>query len=78
MVEAVYMGLPGSATRRKVRFTYTNWRGVTEQRTVYARGIEFAATEWHPEPQWLLHARCLDWNEDRQFAMKDMADVRYE
>jgi hypothetical protein len=40
--------------------------------------IWFGSTEWHPEPQWFLGAFDLDNGKWRDFAMKDMSDVRYE
>ena len=75
--ESVYLGLPGAATRRHITFTYTNWRGETSERTVKPWGCEFAATEWHPEPQWLLQGYDVVKKEERSFAMCDMKDVRY-
>jgi predicted DNA-binding transcriptional regulator YafY len=73
----VFLGLPGVGTRRHLTFTYTNWRGETAVRTVSPRGVTWASTEWHPEPQWLLDAWDVDKREDRLFAMKDMREVRY-
>lgn len=55
----------------RIKVTYTNWKGVTSERTITPNSIRFDATDWHPEPQWLLRA----WDEDRQawrdFALKD-------
>ena len=56
-----------------VRIRYTNYRGETAYRRIIPKAIRFAATEWHPEPQWLLDAVDLDKNVDRSFAMKDIA-----
>lgn len=55
-----------------VRIVYTNYRGETAIRTVVPRLIQFAATEWHPEPQWLLVAFDLEKQAERSFAMKDI------
>lgn len=49
-------------------FSYTNWRGETSVRHVIPKGIRYAATEWHPEPQWLLDAFDIDRAADRSFA----------
>lgn len=55
----------------RITASYTNWRGETEDRSITPMEIRFDATEWHPEPQWLLKA----WDDDRQawrdFALKD-------
>jgi hypothetical protein len=58
-------------------FTYTNHRGETAVRNARPSLVEFAATEWHPEPQWVLHAFDADKGAERSFAMKDMRDVRW-
>ncbi len=60
-----------------IEFGYTNWRGEEAHRECEIVGIEFGATEWHPEPQWLLRGRQRDGSE-RLFAMKDMRDVSFE
>ena len=64
--------------QQNLRFIYTNWRGETAERRVEAWGIHFSATEYHPEPQWILWAWDKDKKEMRRFAMRDMKDVRYE
>jgi predicted DNA-binding transcriptional regulator YafY len=48
--------------------TYTNHRGETAERTARPVKLYHGATEWHPEPQWLLHA----WDDDKQ-AFRDFA-----
>lgn len=58
-------------------FTYTNWRGETGQRRVIPETFRFAATEWHPEPQWLLVAFDLDQGARRDFAFKDIVLVAF-
>jgi hypothetical protein len=32
----------------------------------------FGATEWHPKPQWFLHAVDVEKGEARDFAMADI------
>jgi predicted DNA-binding transcriptional regulator YafY len=53
-------------TETAVEILYTNWRGVIPQRLTYD------ATEWHPEPQWLMEAFDCDRKAMRSFAMKDI------
>lgn len=54
---------------RPVCIDYTNHRGERRWRNVEPRKLYWGRTEWHPEPQWLLHAFDLDKMEDRDFAM---------
>ena len=35
---------------------YRNWRGETTDRAIVPIRVWYGATEWHPEPQWLLRA----------------------
>ncbi len=51
---------------------YTNWRGEWSMRRLAHMGAPYwGATDWHPEPQWLMAALDVDKNEIRVFAMKD-------
>ena len=50
---------------------YRNYRGELSERRIVPKSIRFGATEWHPEPQWLLLAHDLDKQADREFALKD-------
>lgn len=52
-------------------FTYTNWKGATDLRTVVPNRIWFGVTEYHPEPQWFLTAFDVDKQAERDFALKD-------
>ena len=54
-----------------VALTYTNWRGETTQRTITPKRIWWGATDWHPEPQWLLTAFDAEKQAERDFALKD-------
>lgn len=54
-----------------VTLTYTNWRGETSERTITPKRVWFGATDWHPEPQWLLTAFDEEKQADRDFALKD-------
>ncbi len=58
---------------QKVRIRYTNYRGETAMRIIVPKRIWFGATEWHPEPQWLLDALDVEKNADRSFALKDIS-----
>jgi hypothetical protein len=55
-----------------VSIVYTNYRGETALRRVLPRRIWFGSTEYHGEPQWLLHASDVERNVERTFAMKDV------
>ena len=54
-----------------ITFRYTNWRGEVADRTAIPRGLRWGATEWHPEPGWLLLAFDTEKQADREFALKD-------
>lgn len=55
-----------------VRILYTNHRGQTAWREVLPLRVEFKATEWHPEPQWILQAFDLEKQAEPSFALKDV------
>lgn len=61
-------------SRTEVKFMYTNYRGETSLRRVKPLRIEFEATEFHPERQWLLVGWDFDRQAERGFAMKDIKD----
>ena len=67
--------LPLTFTGTPVAFTYTNWRGVTARRRVRPVRLWFGATEFHPEPQWLVHGLDLDSGLARDFALAAMRNV---
>ena len=56
---------------RAIVFAYTNWRGELEDRTVTPISIRWGATEWHPEPGWLLRGYDHTKEAEREFALKD-------
>jgi predicted DNA-binding transcriptional regulator YafY len=62
---------------QRITFVYTNWRGETATRTVAPTIIWYGSTKWHPEPQWFMTATDVEKNQLRDFAVKDMKDVRY-
>lgn len=51
---------------------YINYRGKASCRRILPRTIRFAASEWHPEPQWLLDAYDLDKQAERSFALNNV------
>ena len=53
----------------RVRIRYTNHRGITEERVITPERIVFAATDYHPAPQWLLQAFCHERQAMRLFAV---------
>lgn len=59
-------------TTPELRFRYRNWKGEIAWRWVAPRLVRWGATEFHPEPQWLLEAYDLDKGADRTFALKDV------
>lgn len=64
----------GEVPEQVVTFTYANHRGEVAVRRVVPIRLRFAATEWHPEPQWLLDGRDLDRGAERSFALADIRD----
>lgn len=55
-----------------IKFRYRNWKGETGERRALPLRLRFAATQWHPEPQWVMEALDADKGEERSFAIKDM------
>lgn len=53
----------------------TNWKGVTGERTIVPRAIWFGATEWHPEPQWLLAAWDVEKDALRDFSLASIVPL---
>jgi predicted DNA-binding transcriptional regulator YafY len=61
------------ATRKQiVTITYTNWNGITSERTILPCELYWGSTEYHPEAQWLLRAIDQEKRELRTFAMRDI------
>ena len=56
----------------RVTIAYRNHRGVVEQREITPLRLYWGSTQWHPEPQYLLHAYCHARREERAFAMRDV------
>jgi predicted DNA-binding transcriptional regulator YafY len=60
----------------RLEFDYVNYKGEASHRQVHFERVRFGASPWHQEPQWLLQAFDLDKNESREFALKDMTNVK--
>lgn len=54
---------------------YRNYRGEVSDRTIMPISVRYGATEWHPEPQWLLRAWDVDKGAEREFALSDFVDA---
>jgi hypothetical protein len=56
---------------RAVKVDYTNHRGERAVRRIapLMGSLRFAATEWHPEPQWVFDAIDLEKHAERTFAL---------
>jgi hypothetical protein len=59
-----------------IEFDYTNWQGETETRRVCIHRLCWGRTEYHPQPQAIMFAHCMDRRADRGFALRDMSNVR--
>lgn len=60
----------------RLEFNYVNYKGEASYRRVQFERVRFGASLWHQEPQWLLQAFDLDKKESREFALKDMTNVK--
>ncbi|MCL2211370.1 MAG: hypothetical protein FWB95_05555 [Treponema sp.] len=57
-----------------VKILYKNYKNEVGYRTIIPKSIDFTATEWHKEEQWILTAFDLDKNADRGFAIADIKE----
>jgi predicted DNA-binding transcriptional regulator YafY len=57
-----------------VSIRYRNYRGETSMRQIKPSRIWFGATDWHPEPQWLMDAMDVEKDAERSFALRDILD----
>lgn len=53
----------------QVSFTYTNHRGITEERTIIPHRLYHGVSTFHPEPQWLLECYDMDRQAIRTYAL---------
>lgn len=55
-----------------IKMRYKNWRGEVSNRSILPVGtLERKATEYHPEPQWIMRAWDFDKQAYRDFALAD-------
>ena len=69
-----YRPMSAVTVDRSVLIRYTNYRGECSVRRILPQRLEFVSSEWHPEPQWVLHALDLDRGVERSFALRDVED----
>jgi predicted DNA-binding transcriptional regulator YafY len=60
--------------KQAVKILYKNYRGEVSYRTIVPKSIDFTATEWHTEEQWILTAFDIDKDADRGFAIADIKE----
>lgn len=60
----------------EMEFDYKNYAGKKGSRRVKPLFIWYGTTEWHKEPGWLLRAFDFSRDAERDFAMKDMSNIR--
>ena len=51
-------------------FAYVNHRKESARRQAWPRAVLNGATEFHPEPQWLMSAWCNDRKQQRDFSVE--------
>lgn len=54
----------------RLRFTYTNYKGVTSVRTISPKGLEVVQNSIYLEPTWCIRATCEDKKEERSFSQR--------
>jgi predicted DNA-binding transcriptional regulator YafY len=61
----------GELAGQVVTIRYTNWRGETADRRIipHAGTLRFAATDYHPDAQWVFDAWDVDRAAVRTFAL---------
>jgi predicted DNA-binding transcriptional regulator YafY len=55
---------------KTVTFTYKNHRGEISVRLAVPIMMVFGRTDWHPEPQWLMHGLDVNKDAERTFAIE--------
>jgi predicted DNA-binding transcriptional regulator YafY len=58
--------------QKPLRMRYKNWEGKTAVRVVMPIKLWYGKTKWHPKEGWLLKARDLDKDAERDFSVKDI------
>lgn len=62
-------------TPKRMRCTYTNYKGEVAVRTITVLGIWYGSTDWHKDEQFFIGGRDEETGLYRDFAMRDMKDV---
>jgi len=60
----------------EITFRYRNHKGISSARRVIPIKIEYKTSQWHKGQQWILQAYCIERNETRDFAMKDIVGIQ--
>ena len=68
IVEATGHG-PDFVRRNAAIIDYTNWRNERSERIIMPLQLRLKSTEWHPDLQWLMEARCGEDGKRKDFAM---------
>jgi len=55
----------------QIRFSYVNYRDEHSMRCATPMRFWFGATEYHPDPQWIMTAFDHGKKQDRDFALAD-------
>lgn len=71
-VQPLYASPLVRGDREAIKFGYTNYRGEASERHAVPISIRYGSSQYHKDEQWLMLARDLEKNEDREFAMRDM------
>lgn len=69
---AVQIDLSAAGDTPPLKFTYTNYKGETADRTVTPQRLFFGEMPYHNGPQWFLDAFCHDKRARRTFAFNDI------
>src|SRR5271156_5992394 len=64
------------APKHLLTFDYTNHCGERALRSCDPITVWFGSTEWHREAQWFLRAIDMERGAMRDFAMRDMSNIR--
>lgn len=61
---------------KEITIDYTNWKNITCVRRIRPIDIWFGVSEWHTGEQWFLKAIDVEKNEERDFALLGIKEVR--
>jgi hypothetical protein len=59
-----------------IEFDYTYWEGNVAKRKCQVMEVYFGNNEYHQDPQWILRGWDLEKDEMREYAMKDMNNIK--